>query len=186
MKGRKLCCGLLLALFIMLGLSLSVFSVDSSAVSLTQTYPQNSSVTRYDPIFPDCTDYNCLSQFSYLKVENNNLLGFNLNIKDSTGARSFAVPSYFPVVIYQISTWSSIESYLRFNSNDTFSYGSVTFTLLDSLESSCPEIEPCPVIPEYPYKDDLASIKNSILLCGGAILVIYFFYAIYKMILGGL
>lgn len=42
MKGKRKCFGLLLALFIMLGLSLSVFSENSSAVSdLTVTQSAN-------------------------------------------------------------------------------------------------------------------------------------------------
>lgn len=42
------------------------------------------------------------------------------------------------------------------------------------------------VVEPGDYHDDLISINNSILIVGSICLVIYFFYAIYKMILGGL
>ena len=35
------------------------------------------------------------------------------------------------------------------------------------------------------YHDDIQAVKNSIFVCGGVMLVIYFFYCIYRMIFKG-
>ena len=182
-RNKRKCYGLLLALFIMLGLSLSVFSEDSSAVSdvsfniykgdngLILCYNNNSS---YSP-------YNC-SDYSYLVISSPTFLNSTVNSRFYFGTHQvystvFGIsdPFYLPI---------SDSRYIQFdgfplNSNSVSSSDYFVATLTNSL-GSCPEIEPCPVIPEYPYEDDLASIKNAILLCGGVILFIYFFYAIYK------
>lgn len=67
---------------------------------------------------------------------------------------------------------------------------SITVTLSENnpFEIECPEPEepePCPVVPETPYHDDLQSIKLAIYTCGAVLIVLYFFYCIYRMIIKG-
>lgn len=66
----------------------------------------------------------------------------------------------------------------------------ITFTENDPAgESDCPvcpepeDPEPCPVVPDNPYDDKLDNITLAIYTCGAVILVIYFFYCIYRMII---
>lgn len=74
---------------------------------------------------------------------------------------------------------SDYSSFLTINS----------FTVSDEFpsggSSSTPEEPDCPEIPENPYDNKLDEIKYAIYAIGGVMLVIYFFYAIYKMIIGG-
>ena len=55
-----------------------------------------------------------------------------------------------------------------------------------SSSGSCPECEVCqvcPVVPENPYDEKLDNITMAIYTCGGILLVLYFFYCIYRMII---
>lgn len=61
----------------------------------------------------------------------------------------------------------------------------VTMTLLDSLD---PEQEPCPDCPEIPetqYGEILDKIYHAILIASATMLVIYFFFIMFKWYLGG-
>lgn len=62
--------------------------------------------------------------------------------------------------------------------------GSISLTISDSyFDSSCPPVEPCPVIPENPYDTKLDNITMAIYTCAAIFLVLYFFYCIYRMII---
>lgn len=91
---------------------------------------------------------------------------------------------------------SSRISYLaksRFNSSITYDFSSFltinSFTVSDDIPSGGSSVDPeepdCPELPENPYDNKLDEIKYAIYAIGGVMLVIYFFYAIYKMIIGG-
>lgn len=66
---------------------------------------------------------------------------------------------------------------------------SITFTLTDTLPSSCPDPDPCPscptcpAVPDTPYGDQLDNITRAIYVCAGVLLVLYFFYCIYRMLI---
>lgn len=47
----------------------------------------------------------------------------------------------------------------------------------------CEECQQCPAIPENPYDDKLDNIVNAIYICAATLLVIYFFYCIYRIII---
>lgn len=47
----------------------------------------------------------------------------------------------------------------------------------------CEECQECPAIPENPYDDKFDKIIVAIYTCGAILLVIYFFYCIYRMII---
>lgn len=77
---------------------------------------------------------------------------------------------------------------LRFSfQNFSGNYSDISFTLTDTLPTgSCPEPEdpePCPVVPDTPYGDQLNNITLAIYTCGGILLVLYFFYCIYRIII---
>lgn len=192
--------------FCFLVLSFVFFSTDVNALSISKTYAQNESISSGSAVFPNCDDYSCLSQFSYLQVDNGNILGFSLNIGDSIAIHGLSVSSYIETSYFSLNKCTSSSScYIHFAPNVSFPYGSVTFTLLDSLGSSPPSGNiditengtfdissyatatvnvPVSVV-EGDYHDDLVSINNSILIASATILVIYFFYCIYRMIIRG-
>lgn len=62
---------------------------------------------------------------------------------------------------------------------------SLTFTFYDSVPEGCPEPDPCPEIPETPYGDKLDKIYNAIMIGSATLLVIYFFFIMFKWYLGG-
>lgn len=182
-KKKGKICGLFLVSLIMLGLSLSVFSENSSAIA---DYSETITTTSGD-FFSNC-NLSCLQQYNYLilswdYVNSNSFIP--LTFRTLHNGTTASTPAYFSSrLTFAIIDISELSSTITWDGTPPSGL-SLTATLSEDYQS-CPEIEPCPVIPDYPYEDDLASIKNAILLCGGAILVIYFFYAIYKMILGGL
>lgn len=115
----------------------------------------------------------------------------------STVCGSFAVfpsssPSFFELCSYN-SFNSSVSAFPRFVrkynrslSSDTRDY-SFTFTLMESLPAAdcpvCEECQVCPAIPENPYDDKFDKIITAIYVCAATILVVYFFYCIYRMII---
>lgn len=100
------------------------------------------------------------------------------------------------------SSWQ--YTFLTFSNNYNFS-SPVTFTLSNSLPSSdvsgtlditengqfdvssyqFANVQVPEVLVEGDYHDDLIKINNSILVCGAILLVLYFFYCIYRMIIKG-
>lgn len=87
----------------------------------------------------------------------------------------FSLPSGFSFYSFSINTTS-------FLNNST-----CTLTLSENPPSgSCPECEVCqicPVIPENPYDDKFDQIIRAIYVCAGTLLVLYFFYCIYRLII---
>ena len=62
----------------------------------------------------------------------------------------------------------------------------VTFSENNPFSDSCPEPEepePCPVVPENPYDDKFDNITRAIYVCGAILIMLYFFYCIYRMII---
>lgn len=162
-----------------------------SALEISQTYTANTSVSRNDPVFSNCNDYNCLSQFKYLKIESTGRQSVSLQMYDIQGFWSFSLPLTLTYSIFGLNDFNpSGNSMIRFNSNITFSYD-FTFTLSDSICPVCPDPEPapdppdCPEVPENPYDDKFDNITQAIYVATATLLVIYFFYCIYRMIIKG-
>lgn len=165
-----------------------LFINNVSAVSdLTVTYNQGDTISNWDDVFPNC-DSTCLADYSYLIVEQPIVSDLNpsLRLQFVVNNNSYSInPSFsrLPFVIFNTPFVPNYVNYVKFSNSpvSTFS-SSVTFTLTESY-SSCPPIEPCPEIPESPYHNDLIDIKHSIYVCAGVLLVLYFFYCIYRMII---
>lgn len=152
-------------------------------ISITYT----SSPSAWTDVFPNCTGL-CLSDYSYLIIEHdyvvNNFSTFNLQVRmDGSSGRSFTIPYYSYIFSFPFDFVPSSYNYLQFGSDGIpSSFLPVTFTLTNSL-SSCPDPEPCPVVPDTPYRDQLNNITMAIYTCGGILLVLYFFYCIYRIII---
>lgn len=96
---------------------------------------------------------------------------------------------------YSSSSFIPYPDYIVLNSSISaisvrnFVYrGSLKLTLTNNLPSNCPiceECQQCPAIPDNPYDDKLDNIVKAIYVCAATILVIYFFYCIYRMIIKG-
>lgn len=50
----------------------------------------------------------------------------------------------------------------------------------------CDECQECPIVPDNPYDEKFDNITKAIYICGAILLVIYFFYCIYRLIIHGL
>lgn len=77
--------------------------------------------------------------------------------------------------------------YLVFNNpTATFNYRHFILTLSDTdpTDTNCPTPPPCPdpVDPDAPYSNQLSNIEKAIYVCGAVLLVLYFFFCIYKII----
>lgn len=58
-----------------------------------------------------------------------------------------------------------------------------TFTISDSFSCPvCEECQVCPVIPENPYDDKFDALTKAIYCCGAILIMLYFFFCIYKII----
>lgn len=93
-------------------------------------------------------------------------------------------------MIYCSASWSSGTSFkLTFSENNPFgssATGTINISENGEYDVSSFAIANVNVPPESipgDYHDDLININNSILVCGAILLVIYFFYCIYRMII---
>ena len=165
---------LIIGFGIFLPVLLSVLFVSPSyAVSdVSVTYNFTDTITSGQAIFPTC-DSTCISQYSYL-----------IATLDNAGGR-YNNPSYIEIYLnnYYVMHFSfsrsttDIQSLfigstpsLTFVNNTPFVFitnssmnpvpTSITFTLTESL-GSCPEPEPCPVVPDNPYDEKLDNITHT-------------------------
>lgn len=192
----KIACGMfLLALLSLVGVSTPVFATDPS-VTLTSSYQVICENNSQNPSRLPCSDY------TILKIDNPNLMYGqitvvysklneqdscenvgNVQLTTSNGAQILALNrySYFS----DVSSACAIQVRVR----NTPSTSDLVATLTNEEEQEpCPECQECPVcpaIPENPYDDKLDAIKVAIYVVAGTILVIYFFYCIYRMIIKG-
>lgn len=148
------------------------------------------SETVYQPsglILQNCYD-SCIKQYKYLIVTNdfninNYFIAFKANFSNN-GYSSYKSFYFSSVSTYNVIDISYIDS--AFFTDGSFPPINVTFTLTNTLGESCSEPEepePCPVVPDTPYGDQLNNITMAIYTCGGILLVLYFFYCIYRIII---
>lgn len=97
---------------------------------------------------------------------------------------SYSLPLFSRMVISLNDSFSSLS---LANSQGlyekTFSF---RITLTDTLPSDCPvceECQECPAVSENPYDEKLDNITQAIYVCAAVVLVVYFFYCIYRMLI---
>ena len=173
-----------LSLVFFSALFLNVYNV--SAVSdFSVSAPAFTSVTicdDNDSNYPNCSD------FSFLKVENS---GDSLSSCGPSsgpvlnGALYGGLGFFDPIIVGISSSKVYVSNYQGMNQCASSGSFSFTYTLVSSL-SNCPvceECQVCPAVPENPYDDKFDKIITAIYTCGAILLVIYFFYCIYRMII---
>lgn len=118
-------------------------------------------------------DFNVNSPNYPITVTNDNVV--------STIKYNFRILNNSPVVF---SSW-----YVYYESvNNVRGSGSVVFEYTDNLSDwfsdsePCPEVTPCPPIPENPYDNKLDDIKKAIYTSSAVMIMIYFFFIVYKII----
>lgn len=181
----------------------SLYTADTYAVEdMTVTYQTNPG--DWVDVFPDCLE-SCLDQYHFLKIESSGSYGYaSLRIRyDGSAITS---------LMYQTGTTSYIG--LPFDGHNLnllmFAGGSYgypyTFTLMDSISSGITPSGTLNIaengsydVTQYAqvdvniqqevvyqdYHEDLVNINHSIIICAATILVLYFFYCIYRMIIKG-
>lgn len=123
-------------------------------------------------------------------------INFNLcaSVDSCTTSYNFSIPAYFSSAFLALPEGFYNRISVNRNSSFTFvftdsnpfssSSGSITLTQNGTFDVSSYAQAVVDVPPVYgDYHDDLISINNSILICGAVLLVLYFFYTIYRMII---
>lgn len=182
---------------------------------ISVTYNSGFVTSAWTDIFSTCTgsclhDYSYLvveSSSNIFSNENvNDLSAFRLYARmDGSLNRTLYFSQKIPIQVYNLSFNDSSNNYLQWGNGTNLAYdltfiltnnplsgptpsGSITLTENGTFDvSSYAEAVvdvPMEVVPGD-YHDDLQDVKKSIILVPAVCLVIYFFYAIYKMIMGG-
>lgn len=185
----------------------SLFTADSYAVEdMTVTYTSNPG--EWTDVFPNCTG-SCLDDYHFLKVEvsssavvYNDISSFYIRYNGSQISSFYY--SRIPEVILSLPFDGHPNNLLQFN-NNTRGFP-VTYTLMESFSSGITPSGTLNIaengsydVTQYAqvdvnieqevvyqdYHDDLVNINHSIIICAATILVLYFFYCIYRMIIKG-
>lgn len=199
---QLLTCSLSLAAVFFLSLLLGP-SLSCSAVSQSYVLDSSSFSSLTYLCFDDQANYPHCSDFNFLVVDFNQVLPdstpnfqmpyiqFNISGNKSSYLQYDFMSNYSVFSLDFINNSSNyyaifINSSSLRNGSNLPSNWSLTLTFYDVLPSDCPEVVPCPEIPDTPYGDKLDKIYNAIMIGSGTMLVIYFFFAIYSMFFGGL
>lgn len=191
---------LFFSFFLSFGLSQDSYALDSSC-SLTTNFSLGSSYSRF--YFSPCSDPGFTSGSDiYVHLE------YSVSHTNTSYASSVWIPFLYNPDSNYIFNNPSI--YLRSNnatqtgfidfvitsfpSNTTMVLrsvngsvtGSATFTVsFSDVPPSSGSTEPCPVcpvVPENPYDQKLDNITKAIYVCGAILIMLYFFFCIYKII----
>lgn len=159
---------------------------------------------------PNCSDYNYIYiNVNYSSPDYTQLLSYSVGVSPNGLSRSYSPLDtlinisdlgsdlnriYFtsPQGLYDYGV-TSID--VTLSENNPFSVGSPsgslsitengTYDVTNYAEAVVDVPVPDPEVIPGDYHDDLVSINNAILIVPAVALVVYFFYAIYKMLLGG-
>ena len=164
---------------------------------ITKTYQQNSTISGY--IFDNCPVD--ITSYKYLIIQPSQVSssnsGQNLQLvvpSTNNGTTSFYIPVYKGKYWLYEAFSDSFSSdpndstkCVQINTDHTAKYD-VTFTLTDSLPGEAQECEECQECQETEcpvgeYHEDLTNIYGAIIMCGGVIMVLYFFYCIYRILI---
>lgn len=121
---------------------------------------------------------------------NNNYINGLLFITDKSSNFDFSQTGLFLVSHLFYSDFSgTFKSYplgISFGNRPSgSSVTNISFKITDDINDLVSPSEPCPVcpeIPENPYDNKLDDIKKAIYCCGAILIMLYFFFCIYKII----
>lgn len=162
--------------------------LDSFAVSdLSVTISNFGSSSPYTS--PICANQDC-STYRYVTIQANFTSapanGY-LGLVNTTANNFYCVlrPAYSTYTACEFTSGSDISALKAYFNNYRSAVGSVTITLSENspFASPCPDCEICPVIPENPYDNKLDQLTRAVYVCAGTMLVLYFFYCLYRLII---
>lgn len=201
LRSKKICFGVFLVFSIMLGSFLNVSSDVSALEDFVYIQTQFHSFAICDDSsssLPHCSD------FSFLKIENTGQPFSRVDSGPVLNSALWGGLGAFNPIILSLSSLSSVNvtnfqgasglvgdlniTYTLTNSFGVSPSGSISLTengTYDVSQYAEAVVDVPPEVVQGDYHDDLISINNSILIVAAVGLVIYFFYAIYRMILGG-
>lgn len=151
-----------------------------------------------------CSDYNYLifeSNFSTFDCLQHYFIGFsaggfNINFPGYSNKTIFEIKNYnrsgFYGVTFSNSSCLSADSYYKFTLTESYQpgapLGSIFITEngtydVTNYASASVNVPNTETVIQGDYHDDLVSIKVGIYICAGTILVLYFFYCIYRLII---
>lgn len=189
----------------MLGLSLNVSSDVNAVSDLTYTFTSSNRIpsSSFSLCSSDCSSYHFLHIYHDLYVTGT--VRVNYSLTTSSGSiDGFWYPSTFSDLVLNFSSDLISLSIISTMNAQYVPNRSITFVLSEKFgalpsgsllisENGSYDVSsyaeavvnvPAEVV-QGDYHDDLVSINNSILIVAAVGLVIYFFYAIYRMILRG-
>lgn len=150
-------------------ISISNVSSSNSAYFPSVTISLRSSVPNYGSNNSlSCTSVQSYCFFSF------DFTNLRINAVSSTSAQYLSSSDISITLLDHIPFGSVPSGSLSISQNGTFDVSQYSEVVVDV---------PGQVVVPGDYHDDLQSIHRSILLCGGVLLVIYFFYSIYRLII---
>ena len=189
MKWHKIVFGMFsLVLFSLFGFSSQASAVSDVSSEITRTwttYCENNN--NYNP---ECSD------FDYAKFIISTLSASNgqTQVRYSTIVDNVCTPytTYSVFVFHSVDTYIStinnvckIEARKQNYDNETDTI-ILTDTPVEIETPDCPECQECqvcPTIPENPYDNKFDAVVQAIYVVAGTMLVIYFFFCIYRIII---
>ena len=137
----------------------------------------------------NCSDYSFMYIYSstdFSSISSHDYITFRVQSGGSWKDVNIS-PIFIPILFTDLSNFTYIGLSANPLQFSLLSGSSIVFTFSSSNPtSSCPEPEepePCPVIPENPYDDKFDQVIQAIYVCAGVMLVLYFFYCIYRLII---
>lgn len=129
-----------------------------------------------------CSSYRYLS-FSYSgDILNSSSRASYLNLSGDLNPSLATVSMRFPASSGFIDVSNYRNVFFSGVSNAPSSW-EITFSMISALPSDVTPCPVCPVIPENPYDNKFDDVVTAIYTCGAIMLVLYFFYSIYRVII---